>query len=425
MIKQSWNISFEEKLRILNLHESATKKQYLVSEQKIVTKKVEPKTFTLPNSTFPSGKYLEFDRASVDKVLNDMNEYLKNFPQNQQINVEIESSESKVPNRGVGLKSGELSQKRGEELAKYLQGKLPENVKPILKSLGAQGPSWNPPKNATSEQIKALARDPQYTQFQYVKFNIVGSGESQEEICDLGFYVIVDYKREWCKPDVDESRCHKCDKAVFLMWANGILLTNEKGDPNINLNNNEGSGKSGPSREFRLYVSEEQKKRILAVNPEEILITYGCALDDCHSDPAHITIISTNGDVLLPGTFITTGGNRTKKTDPPVKLLKLNKCGEKIAVAGDESMKPEVPKPQVKAFRLTYDTNAQPTVESLYQIYQFVDNGVLKIPQDKLELFRSFKQYNNKPWQNFVDVYELKNKTLKSLYDYAKTKQGQ
>lgn len=33
MIKQTWHINFEEKLRILNLHESATKNQYLIIEQ--------------------------------------------------------------------------------------------------------------------------------------------------------------------------------------------------------------------------------------------------------------------------------------------------------------------------------------------------------------------------------------------------------
>jgi hypothetical protein len=33
MIKQSWNISSEEKYRILNIHETATKKLYLINEQ--------------------------------------------------------------------------------------------------------------------------------------------------------------------------------------------------------------------------------------------------------------------------------------------------------------------------------------------------------------------------------------------------------
>jgi hypothetical protein len=38
MIKQNWNISKQESLRILSLHESATKKLYLMSEQEIGAK---------------------------------------------------------------------------------------------------------------------------------------------------------------------------------------------------------------------------------------------------------------------------------------------------------------------------------------------------------------------------------------------------
>jgi hypothetical protein len=38
MIKQTWNIDSEEKVRILNLHESATKNLYLLKEQEIASK---------------------------------------------------------------------------------------------------------------------------------------------------------------------------------------------------------------------------------------------------------------------------------------------------------------------------------------------------------------------------------------------------
>ena len=425
MIKQNWNISTEERFRILNLHETATKKQYLISEQTLVTKKIEPKKFILPNNAFPSGKYKEFDRAAVDGVVKQLLDYVKDFPNNQKIKLEIESSESKVPNKGVGLKTGDLSRLRGEEMANYLKGKLPENIVPEMKNLGAQGPEWRPPQNASADQIRQLANDPSFTRWQYVTFNVIGSGERQEEICDLGFSVIVDYQKEWCKPNVDESRCHKCDYAVFNMWANGIPLTTAEGDPNINLNNNIGGGVSGPSRVVKLVVSIEQKKQILAKNPNEILITYNCALDDCHSDPAHITIVSDNGQVLLPGTFITTGGKRMSKNNPPVNLLKLNKCGEKISSAGDPGMTPEPPKPRVKAFRLATDDSGEYAVESLYELYKFVKNGNLEIPQDQLELFRTFKQFNKKPWTNFVDTYGISKRLQRRLDDFAKTKVNQ
>jgi hypothetical protein len=330
MVKQTWDINENERFRILKLHESATKNLYLINEQKVVTKKLEPKKFTLPNNTFQSGKYKEFDKNAVDNIIKQVNDYVKDYPQNQQIKLEIESSESKVPNKGVGLKTGELSEKRAKEMAEYLKGKLPSNIILTIKNLGDQGPGWNPPKNATSEQIKRLASDPRYTQWQYVSFNVIGSGEKTDELCELGFSVIVDYQKEWCTK-FDQSRCHKCDNAIFYMYANGIPLRDEKGSPNINLNNNIGSEMSGPSRVVKLVINSEQKKQILEKNPNEIIITYSCALDDCHSDPAHITILSDNGQVLLPGTFFTTGGVRMSKRNPPIKLMTLNKCGELIS----------------------------------------------------------------------------------------------
>ena len=443
MIRQRWNLSQDEVIRILSMHENATKNHYLIKEQTVVTKTIEPKKFQLPNNSFKGGKYLTFDKTAVDNVINQMNEYLKNFPKNQRIEVEVESSESKVTNydrekypstgnssvdyqKEKRLSAGQLSKLRAQTLENYLKTKLPENVTITIKDLGAQGPDWIIPRGATTDQIVKLANDPKYTQYQYVSFNIVGSGEAQEEICDLGFYVIVDYQKEWCKEE-DKSRCHKCDDAVFLMWANGVSLTTKDGDPYINLNNNEGRGISGPSREVRLFVSVQQKQQILEKNPEEILITYGCALNDCHSDPAHVTIISTNGTVLLPPTFITSGGKRMKKTDPPVNLLKLDRCGRKIAVAGEESMVVPPPKPLVKAFKLEYDDKINIKVESLYELYKFVENGILKIPKDKLEEFRSFKHYNNKPWASFLDTYSnnISNKLLKDLEVYAKSKKGQ
>ena len=52
MIKQTWNINEDEKLRILNLHESATKNLYL-SEQTSVVVGTETKT---ENKNFPTTK---------------------------------------------------------------------------------------------------------------------------------------------------------------------------------------------------------------------------------------------------------------------------------------------------------------------------------------------------------------------------------
>ena len=414
MVKQTWNIGEEERKRILNLHETATKNLYLVTEQEIVTKKVEPKSFLFPNTTFPSGQFANFDKNAVDKVLNDLNSYLKNFPLNQQIDVEIESSESRVPNRGVNLNPGELSNKRAEELSKYIKEKLPKNVVLKIKSLGPNGPSWSPPKNATADQIRQLANNPRYTKFQYVKFNVVGSGESQEEICDLGFSIIVDYRKEWCKPGVDESRCHKCNEAVFRMWANGIPLTTKSGSDEINLNNREGSEVSGPTRIVELVVSSEQKDKILSRNPDEIMITFNCALNKCHSDPAHITIINSKGVVLLPPQFITTGVRLSNQTQP-INLIKLNKCGQKIAVRGESGMESESPS-NPEFIKPTPSHRYDGSVESVFELYKLVNqDGTFLIPQDKADYYRRWKKWNGKPWQQLLDSFALDKKELRLL----------
>jgi hypothetical protein len=411
MIKQNWNISTDEAKRILMMHESATKNQYLVNEQrKIVTKTLEPKQFKLPNNTFQSGKYLEFDKIGVDNVIQQMNDYLKNYPLNQKINVEIESSESNVPNKslknedGKPMAAGDLSRLRGKTMENYLRGKLPKNVNLVIKDLGAQGPSWSPSKTATAEQIRQLANDPSYTQWQYVTFNIVGGGEKKEEYCDLGFSIIIDYREEWCKPNKDESLCHKCNNAVFRMFANDIPLQTSDGSYNISLNNMlSGYGKSGPSVVRELIVTAEQKKQILEKNPEEIVITYGCALPDCHSDPAHITIINSAGQVLIPGIFLTAGGDRMSSKNPPVPILKLNKCGEKLWAATLDTIPKKVSKPKVVPFF----TDAM-NDDGLMKLYKLIGaDGTFKIPEDQKEYFSKYKDLEGKTWEQVMDALNM------------------
>ena len=438
MIKQSWNLNIDEKLRILSLHETATKNLYLIKEQTVQTKSLEPKKFVLPNNSFGGGKYLNFDRAAVDGVINQLNQYLKGYPQNQKINVEVEASESKVtnydrekfPSTGNAvidysddkkMPAGSLSKLRGETLKKYLETKLPKNVSITIKDLGAQGPDWKIPQEKTPSEVAKLANDPKYTQYQYVSFNIVGSGESQEEICDLGFSIIVDYRKEWCRKD-DDSKCHRCNNAVFRMWANGIQLTTKDGDVNINLNNDIGSDKSGPSVVVELVVSKEQKKLILEENPEEILITYGCALEDCHSDPAHVTILNSKGQVLLPGTFLTTGNVRMSNKNAPVKLLKLDKCGKVISVAGQEGMEPDIikPTPKVKRYKIV-DYG-----KSLYELYQLIgSDGLIRVPQDKAEYFKYvIKQINGKTWDEALDALGIEGWAKRDFKKYLKSLQS-
>lgn len=412
----SFQSNSKESQRILELHKKATNNLYLIKEQNVRTDSSEVKKFKLPNNTFSSGQFKNFNKVEVDKVIEQMNEYLKNYPIDQTINVEIESSESKVPTVDLGYKEGQLSQFRADELEKYVKNKLPNNVKITKKSLGAQGPKWD----------KDLGKNnPQYTEWQYVSFNIIGQGKKQSEICDLGFYVIIDYKKEWCKPNDVEELCHKCDNAIFLMWANGIPLVDKQGSSEINLNNDSGSEKSGPSKVVRLDITENQKKIILEKNPEEILITYGCALEDCHSSPMHVTIINSKGDILLPSTFFTSKDKRLSNSDSPIKLLKMDKCGKIISMSDEERFPKTQITPKIKSekrFQLQIDNNSY-TPESLYELYKFVGpDQIFRIPLDQLKKFGNYETYQNSSWKSMVKQLKIEKDDLKRLSQFMTTK---
>lgn len=400
-----------ESYRILELHKNATKNQYLIREQSKGQDSSDFKSFELPTNTFQSGKYKDFNKSEVDKVISQMNEYLKNFPIDQKIEVEIESSESRVPMVLLGLNQGELAGLRASELEKYLKGKLPDNVIVSIRNIGAQGPEWD----------KKIGKDsPQYTRWQYVTFNIKGQGKKLSDNCKLGFSIIVDYQKEWCKPGGDESLCHKCDEAIFFMWANGLAILDKNGSPEINLNNRIGIDPSGPSRTVRLNVDENQKKQILEKNPNEILITYGCALKNCHSEPIHVTIINSEGGVLLPGTFFSSKGKKLSNTEQPVKLLKMDSCGNVIKLTDEERFaKPDVePKKIEKPFQLETDELGYKP-ESLYTLYKFVGKDqILRIPQQDNRKFRNYTRFQDENWKNIIKDLDIDKKDLKRLSDY-------
>jgi len=73
MIKQTWNINEDEKLRILNLHESATKNLYLIKEQEILGK--DNQNAIRSNDKNDKFTYLVFQPTTSTRVTNiDWNE---------------------------------------------------------------------------------------------------------------------------------------------------------------------------------------------------------------------------------------------------------------------------------------------------------------------------------------------------------------
>jgi hypothetical protein len=147
MIKQTWDINKDERNRILNLHESATKNLYLITE---VT--TEPIKFNITDS-FSSGKYNLTKTTEIDNAINQINSYLKSGKGSFNTIV-INSSESKVPNSGVGLKPGDLSRLRGEVVEKYIKSKLGDSIQIKINDLGAQGPEWDKSKGSENSDYK-------------------------------------------------------------------------------------------------------------------------------------------------------------------------------------------------------------------------------------------------------------------------------
>lgn len=189
MINQNWNISEDEKKRILFLHERATKNNYLIFEQSETESNTsnlnvpKPISFDLKNE-FQSGSSTLTGTTEIDDAITQINSYYTKYNNAFKVSIEIESSESKVTQKeGMGA----LSKKRLETLKKYLKGKIPDNINIIEKDMKAQGPEWpytartRPDGTEILPNEKITKNDKMYTEFQYVKLTV----KSEFDICKL------------------------------------------------------------------------------------------------------------------------------------------------------------------------------------------------------------------------------------------------
>lgn len=377
------------------------------------------RAFRLPNNTFESGRYDNFDKVKVDSIILEIKKFLKKIPKNQKIVIEIESSESTVPTKKIGLTQGKLSELRSYEMKKYIEGFF-TGIEINEKILGVQGPVWDKTKGKDHED---------YKKWQYVSFNILGSGSLVSKNCSLGFSIIVDYKKEWCDSEKNQSLCHKCDQALFFIWANDVPLTDTFGSRYINLNNFTVDQKlTGPSRTVKITINDTIRDQILKKDSSQILVKYSCAIPECHSEPIHITIIGYDNKILLPGTFFSSNGVKLSNKDTPINLVKLNKCGEVITVFNNRDKFIGKAKPQTipKAFVLTVDEKNNFTPESIYELYKFVnDSGTFRIPEQELKTFRIYKRYNNQQWNNVTEYLNLTNKEISNFQKYIKNRKNE
>jgi hypothetical protein len=201
MIKQTWNINDDEKNRILNLHENATKLQYLTLEQSGqqsgpgVTTTVKTSNTEFPKQQLGNQfKFGEYQSDSVKKSIETLKPKIEEFIKNsggKQFTVNISAGESNVTNPKGFETKGSLALARANSVKQYFQEILPELIK--NGTLVIQGPTdvsqviiGKTPYDKTKGDNKNPELIKQYRQEQFVNFDIKGSGqvENIESICD-------------------------------------------------------------------------------------------------------------------------------------------------------------------------------------------------------------------------------------------------
>lgn len=195
-----FEISSDEKNRIINLHEGATKRQYLTLEQ-VVQPIVTKITTSSDNTVFPTqniGSNFKFGEYQSDNVKNSIiklkpkiEEFIKNSGGNQFI-VNISAGESKVTNpKGFEIK-GSLALARANSVKQYFEEIFPDLIKKnvlVIKTpkdvsevvIGETLYDKTKGDNKNPEKIKL------YKQEQFVTFDIQGTGEvidiNTKDIC--------------------------------------------------------------------------------------------------------------------------------------------------------------------------------------------------------------------------------------------------
>jgi hypothetical protein len=186
MIQQTWDINEDEKNRILNLHESATKNLYL-SEQTSVVVGTETKT---ENKNFPTTKlgdkfeFGKYESEAVKKSLSDLKPQIEKFikdSDSSKFTVNISAGESKVTNPKGFEEQGSLALARANSVKNYFEE--------LFSGLIKQGTLIiNAPKNTSEVKIGKTSYNrlqsqafkekyaKEYSQEQFVDFDIVGEG---------------------------------------------------------------------------------------------------------------------------------------------------------------------------------------------------------------------------------------------------------
>ena len=168
-MKKLFDINEDEKNRILEMHVSATKRHYL-NEQDSQTSSTP---LTIPiGGTFASGVAEISDTSRIDAIIPQIEEYIRQFPQNTKITLSIDAGESQVPNQEPYKTPGSLAFARAKSLRSVLENKLAK-----YKNILDFGPKPNVTIGKTPWNPTKGAKDPDYTKEQFVNVVISPSGE--------------------------------------------------------------------------------------------------------------------------------------------------------------------------------------------------------------------------------------------------------
>lgn len=199
-MKNLFEISSDEKNRILNLHESATKNQYLISEQSGKQSGGVLTTSTNTKTTFPKqniGNQFKFGEYQSDDVKNAIStlkpkieEFIKNNGGKKFI-VNISAGESNVTNPKGFEEKGSLALARANSVKQYFQELFPDLIKKgVLVVKGPVNVSQVVLGKTPYDKTKGDNKNPDkvklYKQEQFVTFDIQGSGEvgDVQSICN-------------------------------------------------------------------------------------------------------------------------------------------------------------------------------------------------------------------------------------------------
>lgn len=372
-------------------------------------------------SSFNSGEYKITDTKDIDNALNSFMSHIRNGVGTYTI--EIISSESKVPNRGVGLNSGDLSKFRGENVKKYIESKNIPNVQIKVTDLGPKGPNWDPKKGS---------KDPTYLEHQRVSLKLYGSiiekpEESVNVECLFNLQISIDYRKE-VKAD-GKTIEHKCDDAIFMLTANGIPIINtERNDYFIDLNNKNDGG----NRYSNLIIRPDDAKKILNNKKDIDLIVYCMSNKDpkgCHSDPLLIGIKNGKNETIMEPKYIALGEGLKYKAGK--RIMRLDSCGKVLNVSlakGDD----------VKNTDLEYDQkidkNTTPfevdenNISSIAEIYKYLNTqrGTLEFsPKSTQGYMRNMARlFNHRPWTWVKQYLNLDDKKQSELDRYMMGQKG-